>query len=105
MLIPGLKHGDIAIMDNLTVHKVTGAREANEAAGAYLICRPPYGPDLNAIERDFSKVKAILRKAAARTIKGLSGLPSPTLSMRPRQKSTATSSPAVAVVRLRVKML
>ena len=71
ILVPELKSGDIVIMDNLPAHKVTGVRKAIEAAGAYLIYLPPYSPDLNPIEKAFSKVKAILRKAAARTAEGL----------------------------------
>jgi transposase len=53
------------------VHKVAGIREAIEAAGAYLIYLPPYSPDLNPIEMAFSKLKALSRKAAERTIPGL----------------------------------
>ncbi len=71
VLVPELKPGDIAIMDNLPAHKVKGVREAIEGAGAYLIYLPPYSPDLNPIEKAFSKVKAILRKAAARTLEEL----------------------------------
>jgi transposase len=71
VLVPELKPGDIVIMDNLPAHKVTGVSEAIEGAGASLIYLPPYSPDLNPIEKAFSKVKAILRKAAARTLEGL----------------------------------
>ncbi len=71
VLSPALKPGDIVIMDNLPAHKVTGVREAIEEAGACLFYLPPYSPDLNPIEKAFSKVKAILRKAAARTLEGL----------------------------------
>ncbi len=67
VLVPALKPGDIVIMDNLTAHKVKGIREAIEGAGAHLIYLPPYSPDLNPIENAFSKLKAILCKAAART--------------------------------------
>lgn len=71
VLVPALKPGDIVIMDNLPAHKVTGVREAIEEAGACLAYLPPYSPDLNPIEKAFAKVKAILRKAAARTLEGL----------------------------------
>jgi transposase len=71
VLVPELKPGDIVVMDNLPAHKVTGVREAIEGAGASLIYLPPYSPDLNPIEKAFSKVKAILRKAAARTLEEL----------------------------------
>ena len=70
-LAPTLKRGDIVIMDNLPVHKVAGVQEAIEAAGAKLLYLPPYSPDLNPIEMAFSKFKALLRKAAERTISGL----------------------------------
>ena len=54
-------------MDNLASHKVVGVRELIEAAGARLLYLPPYSPDFNPIEMAFSKLKAFLRKAAART--------------------------------------
>jgi len=68
VLLPNLKPGDMVIMDNLPAHKVKGVRDAIEGAGAHLIYLPPYSPDLNPIEKAFSKLKAILRKAAARTL-------------------------------------
>ena len=67
MLIRELKPGDIVIMDNLPAHKVAGVRDAIEGAGASLLYLPPYSPDFNPIEKAFSKLKALLRKAAART--------------------------------------
>ena len=71
VLVPELKSGDIVIMDNLPAHKVKGVREAIESADASLAYLPPYSPDLNPIEKAFSKIKAILRKAAARTLQDL----------------------------------
>ena len=71
ILVPTLKRGHIVIMDNLSVHKVAGVREAIEAAGAHVLYLPPYSPDLNPIEMAFSKLKALLRKAAERIIPGL----------------------------------
>ena len=71
VLVPALPPGDIVIMDNLPAHKVKGVREAIENAGATLIDLPPYSPDLNPIENAFSKLKAILCKAAARTVEEL----------------------------------
>jgi transposase len=71
ILAPTLKRGDIVVMDNVSVHKVAGVREAIEARGAMLLYLPPYSPDLNPIEQFFSKLKAILRKAAARSIDNL----------------------------------
>ena len=72
MLAPELRPGDIVIMDNLAAHKVDGIRKAIEAArGAELRYLPPYSPDLNPIEQAFAKLKALLRKAAERTVDGL----------------------------------
>ena len=71
VLLPALSHGDTVIMDNLPAHKVAGVRELIESAGANLIYLPPYSPDLNPIELAFSKLKALLRKAAERTVSDL----------------------------------
>jgi len=71
VLAPELIQGDIVVMDNLPAHKVAGVRSAIEAAGASLLYLPPYSPDLNPIEMAFSKLKAILKKAAARTVDDL----------------------------------
>jgi transposase len=71
ILAPTLRRGDIVVMDNVSVHKVIGVREAIEARGADLFYLPPYSPDLNPIEQFFSKLKALLRKAAARSIDAL----------------------------------
>ena len=65
---PTLAPGDIVILDNLPAHKVSGARAAIERAGATLVFLPPYSPDFNPIEQVFAKIKALLRKAAARTV-------------------------------------
>ena len=70
-LAPTLAPGDIVILDNLPAHKVSGARAAIERAGATLLFLPPYSPDFNPIEQVFAKIKALLRKAAARTVKAL----------------------------------
>ena len=66
-LAPALAPGDVVVLDNLKAHKVDGARPAIAAAGAALLYLPPYSPDLNPIEQLFAKLKALLRKAAART--------------------------------------
>jgi len=66
-LAPSLRAGDIVIMDNLAVHKVSGVREALESAGAQLLYLPPYSPDFNPIEQIFAWFKAKLRKIKART--------------------------------------
>jgi transposase len=66
-LAPSLSPGDVVVMDNLAAHKVAGIREAIAAVGASLLYLPPYSPDLNPIEPMFAKLKALLRKTAART--------------------------------------
>jgi transposase len=71
VLAPTLSEGDIVVMDNLSAHKVAGVRETLEARGARLIYLPPYSPDLNPIERCWSKIKTALRAAKARTREAL----------------------------------
>lgn len=71
VLVPELSPGDIVIMDNLGSHKGPAVRRAIEAAGANLLYLPPYSPDFNPIENAFAKLKALLRKAAERTIDAL----------------------------------
>jgi transposase len=71
VLVPELRLGDIVLADNLPAHKGRLVREAIEAAGASLLYLPPYSPDFNPIENAFAKLKALLRKAAERTVKGL----------------------------------
>ena len=71
VLAPELSPGDIVVMDNLPAHKVAGIRKAIEETGASLLLLPPYSPDFNPIEMAFAKLKALLRKAAARTIDDL----------------------------------
>jgi transposase len=68
LLVPTLRRGNIVIMDNLPAHKGADVRRAIEAVGATLRYLPPYSPDFNPIENAFAKLKAALRKAAARTI-------------------------------------
>jgi len=67
-LAPTLDRRDVVIMDNLPAHKVAGVTDAIEAVGATAFYLPPYSPDLNPIEQVFSKLKALLRKAAERTV-------------------------------------
>ena len=71
ILGPTLSPGDVVIMDNLPAHKGAGVRRAIEATGAELRLLPPYSPDFNPIENAFAKLKALLRKAAARTVSSL----------------------------------
>lgn len=67
VLAPTLRPNDVVIMDNLPPHKAAGVRIAIEGVGAQLRYLPPYSPDLNPIENAFAKLKALLKKAAART--------------------------------------
>jgi transposase len=71
VLVPTLEPGDIVLADNLPAHKGRRVRKAVEAAGASLVFLPPYSPDFNPIENAFAKLKALLRKAAERSIGGL----------------------------------
>jgi transposase len=70
-LAPTLAPGDAVVMDNLGSHKIAGVREAIAARGATLLYLPPYSPDLDPIEQVFAKLKASLRKVAARTVEAL----------------------------------
>jgi transposase len=70
-LVPALRPGDIVVMDNLACHKTAEVRRLIASAGAEVRYLPPYSPDLNPIERLFSKLKARLRSAAARTVEEL----------------------------------
>jgi transposase len=67
MLCPCLAPGDVVVLDNLRAHKVAGITEAIRAVGASVLYLSPYSPDLNPIEQVYAKLKALLRKAAART--------------------------------------
>jgi transposase len=71
VLCPKLRAGHMVIMDNLSAHKVDGVRERIEACGASLLYLPPYSPDLNPIEKAWSKLKQTLRAVAARTVDAL----------------------------------
>jgi len=67
VLAPGLRSGDVVIMDNLSSHKRLRVRELIEATGARLVFLPPYSPDLSPIEPIFAKIKQALRSLACRT--------------------------------------
>ena len=71
VLAPTLSEGDMVFIDNLPAHKSATARKLIEAEGATLIFLPPYSPALNPIELALAKLKALLRKAAERTVAGL----------------------------------
>ena len=70
-LVPALRPSDVVILDNLSSHKGSRVRALIERAGARLLYLPPYSPDFNPIENAFAKLKALLRKAAERTVEGL----------------------------------
>lgn len=70
-LVPALRRGDVVVMDDLACHKRAGVRRAVEAAGCELRLLPAYSPDLNPIEKAFSKLKARLRAAAKRTVRAV----------------------------------
>lgn len=71
VLCPALQPGDVVVMDNLSSHKVKGVRERIEKARAEVLYLPPYSPDLNPIEKAWSKLKELLRSAKARTKEAL----------------------------------
>ncbi len=71
VLCPTLSAGDIVVMDNLSAHQVVGVVEAIAARGARVEYLPPYSPDLNPIEKCWSKLKTALRRAKARTREAL----------------------------------
>jgi len=71
ILLPTLKAGDVVVLDNLSAHKNKAVRDLIESVGAELWYLPPYSPDLNPIEKMWSKVKAILRTLKARTEESL----------------------------------
>lgn len=67
VLVPTLRQGDIVILDNLSAHKDQQTKALIEQVGAELRFLPPYSPDFNPIEKTWSKIKAFLRDAKART--------------------------------------
>jgi len=71
ILAPTLRPGDRVVMDNLAPHKMPAVVAAIEATGAQVCFLPPYSPDLNPIEKMWSKIKAYLRKVEARTKEAL----------------------------------
>jgi transposase len=70
-LVPCLRPRDLVVLDNLAPHKVKGVARAIRAAGAGVWYLPPYSPDYNPIEKVWAKVKALLRRAEARTTEAL----------------------------------
>ncbi len=67
VLAPSFSPGQVVVMDNLGAHRSERIRELVEARGCELVFLPPYSPDFSPIEEAFSKIKTLLRKAAART--------------------------------------
>ncbi len=70
-LAPALRPGDVVVMDNLSSHKVSGIEESIQNVGAELLYLPPYSPDLNPIEKLWSKIKSYLRRDGPRQISQL----------------------------------
>ena len=91
VLVPALKPGDVVVMDNPGSHKGPGVRAAIEAAGARLLYVPPSSPDFNPIESAFSKLKALLRRAAERLVAGL--WPASPVSQPSSSPTNAPTSP------------
>jgi transposase len=71
VLVPSLKPGQVVVMDNLRAHKGEKVKELIEARRAVLVFLPAYSPDFSPIEEAFSKIKTLLKKAAARTREAL----------------------------------
>jgi transposase len=71
LLAPSLHVGQIVVMDNLRAHKGERVRQAIEAKGCQVLFLPGYSPDFSPIEETFSKLKAYLRRAGARTREAL----------------------------------
>lgn len=98
VLIPTLREGDIVVMDNLTPHKNEETLSLIEMAGASVLFLPPYSPDLNPIEKMWSKVKQALRSLEARTSWLQS--PGPFPSSPPRMPETGSPHAAIVLFKL-----
>jgi len=99
VLAPTLRPGDVVVMDNLSSHKRASVRALIEARGARLAFLPPYSPDFNPIEMAFAKLKALLRKAAERTVDA-SGPPSAASSTSSHHRNAPTISPQRATMQI-----
>jgi len=94
-LVPTLSQGDVVVMDNLSSHKGPRVEQLIKTAGAELRYLPPYSPDMNPIEKAYSKLKAFLRKIAERSVAGLMRAPSkPAPTSSNPQNVKTTSRPA-----------
>jgi len=103
VLVPELAPGDVVVMDNLPAHRVSGVREAIEAAGATLLYLPPYSPDLNPIEMAFAKLKACVPSPQEQS--RTSGKRSRMLSISSCQMNAQTTSPPQDITHSDRKML
>ena len=97
-LAPTLNKGDVVILDNLSSHKSADAAKLLKSLGAWFLFLPPYSPDLNPIEMAFSKLKALIRKAAARTRFGKPSEPSATSSAK-RNASTILAQQDMTLIK------
>lgn len=104
MPVPTLRPGDVVIMDNLSGHKRPSVQEIIEAAGARLMFLPPCSPGFNPIEMAFARLKALLRKAAVRTVAGL-WAPSASSSTASRRKNAKITSPPADTMQIDRKTL
>ena len=95
-LAPTPKRGQIAVMDNLQVHKMKRVRELIEGVGAEVLFLPPYSPDFSPIEETFSKVKGILRRIGARTRESLLEATSEALGAVSRREMPSVGSDIAA---------
>lgn len=73
VLVPGLRPGQVVVLDNLSPHKAPAARKAIEGVGCKVLFLPPYSPDFSPIEPCWSKLKTLLRGVGARTLDALEG--------------------------------
>ncbi len=95
VLVPELRPGDAVVMDNLPRHKGPSVRALIEAAGAALLYLPPYSPDFNPVENAFARLKALLRKAAERTVTGLWDAIGASSTSSPHANAPTTSPPRI----------
>jgi len=89
VLCPALQPDDVVVMDNLASHKVPPVRRLIENAGAQLLYLPPYSPDLNPIEKAWSKLKQLLRTAKARSREALESVITDVLPQITQENATA----------------
>jgi transposase len=98
--VPALREGDVVVMDNLSVHKKSETvREPIEAAGAQVLCLPPYSPDFDPIEEAFSKIKNLNFARPGRASTKLSSWRSVRRSARSARRMRRHSSSIAATVR------